>query len=146
MLPAASLFVGIPSAMLTSRHGPEEFAGAGGRRPRTLALEQRAQLRKAGHGLQGHGPRWQLRRECSWSGQRTRGLGAPTGRPASWAQDLCGHTDPTPRRICARFSALLLPSSNSYKVFKHRIPHFFHTSPCKLCSQFCSCDRKQSPS
>ena len=113
MLPAPPLFVGTPSEMLTGRHGPWEFAAAGGRRPRTLALEQRAQFRKAGHGLQGQGPRWQSRQECPWSGQRTRGLRASTGWPASWAEDLCGHTDPTPRRIRVHFNALLLPSSNS---------------------------------
>ena len=62
---------------------------------------------------QGQGPSWRLWQECPWSGQRMRGLRAPTGWPASWAEDLCGHTDPTPRRIRVHFNALLLPSSNS---------------------------------
>lgn len=103
MLPAPLLFVGTPLEMLTSRYGPQEFAGAGGRRPRTLALEQRVQFRKAGDGLQGQGPRWWLGQECPRSGQAIRGLRAPTGWPALWAQDLCGHTDPTLRRIPAHF-------------------------------------------
>lgn len=70
---------------------------------RTLALGAEGAVSELETRLQGQGPKVVAGAGMSPVRTDVRGLRAPTGWPAVEAQDLCGHTDPTLRRIPAHF-------------------------------------------